>query len=282
MIQLRDELARLPGVGDVRIFGAGDYTMRVWLDPAKVAARNLTAGDVVQAIGEQNVQVAAGKSASRRRAAGPFQLTMNTQGRLLDAEQFGDDHHEDGRDGRVVRLRDVARIELAAQDYDQDPASGRQARGRRSRSSSCPAPTRSTRRAGPREDGGADAELPRGPRLRIVYDTTLFVRESINEWSRRCSRPCCWSRSWSCSSSRLAGVDHSAGRRPGVAHRHLRRDARLRFSLNKLSLFGLVLAIGIVVDDAIVVVENVERQHRAGPAAARSGRPGDGRSHAAR
>src|SRR5438876_7573845 len=120
-LQVKDALARLPGVGNVTIFGARDYGMRVWLDPEKVAARGLTASDVVNAIREQNVQVAAGVIGQQPMSSGvPFQLTVNAQGRLIDEQEFGDIVIKSGAQGQVTRVRDVARVELAARDYSMD------------------------------------------------------------------------------------------------------------------------------------------------------------------
>src|SRR5688572_2653903 len=122
-LQVRDQLARVPGVGDVRVFGARDYSMRVWLDPEKIAARNLTAADVVRAIREQNLQVAAGVIGQPPMATGSeFQLSINTLGRLMDEEQFGEIIIKSGTAGQVTRVRDVARVELAARDYSMASA----------------------------------------------------------------------------------------------------------------------------------------------------------------
>src|SRR5882672_11712916 len=120
-LQVKDALARVPGVGSVTVVGARDYSMRIWLDPEKVAARDLTANDVVSAIREQNVQVAAGIIGQPPMSSGvPFQLTVNAQGRLLDPQQFGDIVIKSGADGQITRVRDVARVELAARDYSMD------------------------------------------------------------------------------------------------------------------------------------------------------------------
>ncbi len=115
--QVRDELARLPGVGDVLVWGAGEYSMRVWLDPARVAARGLTASEVVAAIREQNVQVAAGSVGQQPDASAAFQVTVNTLGRLTSEEQFGDIIVKTGAEGQVTRLRDVARVSMGADSY---------------------------------------------------------------------------------------------------------------------------------------------------------------------
>src|SRR4029079_3792350 len=120
-LQVKDALARLPGVGNVTIFGARDYSMRVWLDPQKVASRGLTANDVVSAIREQNVQVAAGTLGQQPMHTGvPFQFTVNAQGRLVDESEFGNIVIKSGAEGEITRVRDVARVELAARDYSME------------------------------------------------------------------------------------------------------------------------------------------------------------------
>ena len=119
LLQIRDELARLDGVGDITVFGAREYSMRLWLDPDKLSARGLTAQDVVSAIQEQNVQVAAGIIGAPPvpKDATAFQYTVSTQGRLTDAKEFGEIVVKTGSGGQVTRVRDVARVELAARDY---------------------------------------------------------------------------------------------------------------------------------------------------------------------
>src|SRR6185312_11886324 len=118
LLQIKDVIGRIPGVGQVQVFGGGDYAMRVWLDPGKVAARGLTAGDVVSAIREQNVQVAAGVvGAPPMPVPVDYQLTINARGRLTSEEEFGDIILKAGADGQITRLRDVARLELGAGDY---------------------------------------------------------------------------------------------------------------------------------------------------------------------
>ncbi len=145
-LQVKDTLARLPGVGNITIFGARDYSMRIWLDPEKVAYRGLTANDVVDAIREQNVQVAAGVLGQQPMSEGvPFQFTVNAQGRLTDEEQFGEIVIKTGDDGQVTRVRDVARVELAARDYSMDSKLNGQPNASLG-SSSCQGPTRSRRR----------------------------------------------------------------------------------------------------------------------------------------
>ena len=118
VIQVRDELARIPGMGDVRVFGSGDYAMRLWLDPGKIASRGMTAGDVVRAVQEQNIQVSAGQlGAEPIKGGSDFLIAINAQGRLRTAQEFGDIVLKTGSNGEVVRLSDVARIELGASDY---------------------------------------------------------------------------------------------------------------------------------------------------------------------
>jgi hydrophobe/amphiphile efflux-1 (HAE1) family protein len=260
-LQVRDTLARLPGVGDVPIFGSGDYAMRVWLDPNKVSAKGLTASDVVAAIREQNVQVAAGavgKQPTSRQV--DTELLINTKGRLSTEEEFGAIIVKTGAHGERVQLRDVARIELGASDYalrsllDNKPAVALpifQLPG-----SNAIATSNAVR--------AAMAELkksfPDGLDYEIVYDPTIFVRNSIEAVVHTLLEAILlvvlvvilFLQTWRASIIPLAAVPVSLVGTFAVMH-------ALGFSINALSLFGLVLAIGIVVDDAIVVVENVER-----------------------
>ena len=261
LIQIRDVLARLPDMGNVRIFGGGDYAMRIWLDPAKVAARNLTAAEVVRAVQQQNVQVSAGiLGGPPLTEQVPFQLTVNTQGRLLDEEEFGSVVIRTGSQGQLTRLRDVARVELAAQDY-----------GLRSSLDLEPAvpiavfllPGGNSLRLADRVRSTM-AELsqnfPEGIQYQIVYDPTVFVSESIREVVITLFEAVLlvvlvvvlFLQTWRASIIPLVAVPVSI---IGTFAAML----AFGFSINTLTLFGLVLAIGIVVDDAIVVVENVER-----------------------
>jgi hydrophobe/amphiphile efflux-1 (HAE1) family protein len=261
VIQIRDVLARLPDMGQVRVFGAGDYAMRIWLDPAKVAARNLTAAEVVQAVQQQNVQVSAGILGGPPVSEQvPFQLTINTQGRLLDEEEFGAVVIRTGREGQLTRLRDVARIELAAQDY-----------ALRSGLDNAPAvampvfllPGGNALQLAARVRATM-AELaqnfPEGVSYEIVYDPTVFVSESIREVVKTLFEAVLlvvivvvlFLQTWRASVIPLIAVPVSIVGTFAIL-------LGFGFSINTLSLFGLVLAIGIVVDDAIVVVENVER-----------------------
>ncbi|BAU50320.1 transporter [Sulfurifustis variabilis] len=266
LLQVRDSLARIPGTGQVLVWGAGEYGMRVWLDPEKVASRGLTASDVVRAIREQNVQVAAGAvgqtPAPREQA---LQLSINAQGRLADEEQFGEIVIKAGPDGQITRLRDVARVELGAAQYalrsllDNKPAVAVgifQAPGSNALELS------DSVRATMEE---LKADFPEGVDYRIVYDPTQFVRESIRAVVKTLLEAVAlvvivvilFLQTWRASIIPLLAVPVSIVGTFAVL-------LALGYSINALSLFGLVLAIGIVVDDAIVVVENVERHIRNG------------------
>src|SRR5437867_10787727 len=260
-LQVKDQLARISGVGDVIVFGARDYSMRVWLDPEKIASRNMTAGDVVRAIREQNLQVAAGAIGQPPVPEGnDFQLTISTQGRLLDEQQFGDIIIKQGAQGQVTRVRDVARVELAARDYSvASQLSGKPAAALVifQLPGSNAIDTSDRVRAQMEE---LKANFPQGLDYRIVYDTTVFARESIRAVVHTLFEAVLlvvlvvlvFLQTWRASIIPLLAVPVSLIGTLAVMK-------AFGFSLNNLSLFGLVLAIGIVVDDAIVVVENVER-----------------------
>ena len=261
VLQVQDVLARLPGVGQVRTFGSGDYAMRIWLDPNKVAAKGLTASEVVAAIREQNVQVAAG-AVGQQPSSRPVdtELLINAKGRLATEEEFGAIVVKTGPHGERVQLRDIARIELGASDYalrsllNNKPAVAlpiSQLPG-----SNAIATSDAVR--------GAMKELsknfPEGLKYDIVYDPTIFVRSSIEAVVHTLLEAIIlvvlvvilFLQTWRASIIPLAAVPVSLVGTFAVM-------SALGFSINALSLFGLVLAIGIVVDDAIVVVENVER-----------------------
>jgi multidrug efflux pump len=260
-LQVKDQLARLTGVGEVTVFGARDYSMRIWLDPEKLASRNMTAGDVVRAIREQNLQVAAGIIGQPPVPAGnDFQFTINTQGRLLDEQQFGDIIVKQGAQGQVTRVQDVARVELAARDY----SIASQLDGKAAAAlviwqlpGSNAIDTSNAVRAKMEE---LKQTFPQGLNYRVVYDTTIFARESITAVIHTLFEAVLlvvvvvivFLQSWRASIIPLVAVPVSLIGTFAVMQ-------VFGFSLNNLSLFGLVLAIGIVVDDAIVVVENVER-----------------------
>src|SRR5688572_21582725 len=259
-LNVRDLLARIPGVGDVRVFGAGDYAMRVWLDPQKMAARDLTTGDVVSSIREQNVQVAAGQVGAPPAAGSEFQLALNAKGRLENEEQFGDIVVKTGANGEVVRLRDIARLELGAATYAVQSMLGNE--------NAVAIPVYQSPGSNALElsnKGRADMEelkksFPQGMDYKIVYDPTQFVRQSIDAVVHTLLEAVAlvvlvvilFLQTWRASVIPLVAVPVSIIGTFAVLY-------ALGFSINTLSLFGLVLAIGIVVDDSIVVVENVER-----------------------
>ncbi|MNQ21824.1 Efflux pump membrane transporter BepE [compost metagenome] len=266
VLNVKDPLARIEGVGQVQIFGGGDYSMRVWLDPQKVAQRGLSASDVVAAIRGQNVQAAAGVVGASPGLSGvDMQLSINAQGRLQSEEEFGDIIVKSGTDGAVTRLRDIGRLEMGAADYslrsllNNDPAVGMgvfQAPG--SNALDISSNVRKTMEE-------LNKNMPEGLEYRIAYDPTQFVRASIESVIHTLLEAIAlvvlvvilFLQTWRASIIPLLAVPVSVIGTFAVLH-------ILGFSINALSLFGLVLAIGIVVDDAIVVVENVERNIEAG------------------
>jgi multidrug efflux pump len=261
-LRVRDELRRIDGVGDVQVLGAGEYSMRVWLDPEKVAALNLTASDVIGAIRAQNVQVAAGQLGSPPAPnAAQFQLLVDTQGRLVTEEEFENIVIKTGERGQIARLKDVARVELGSSTYalrsllDNEPAVTIPVYQLPGSSNAIDISNKVRAKMAELKQ-----DFPEGVDYRIVYDPTVFVRESISAVVETLVEALLlvvlvvvlFLRTWRASIIPLAAVPVSLV--GTLAAMHL-----LGFSLNALSLFGLVLAIGIVVDDAIVVVENVER-----------------------
>ncbi len=266
LIQVRDVLARIDGVGDVNLFGLREYSMRAWLDPDKLAARNITTSDVIAALRDQNIQVASGVIGQPPAPQGTaFQLPVTTLGRLLDAEQFGAVVIKTGMDGRITRVRDVARVELGARDYsvnsylNGEPAVA-MAVAQRPGSNAL-----ETSDAVEHAMRTLSARFPEGLEYRIVYNPTIFVRESIEAVIHTLFEAILlvvivvlvFLQNWRASVIPLLAI-------PVSLVGTFAAMAALGFSLNMLSLFGLVLAIGIVVDDAIVVVENVERHLAAG------------------
>jgi len=261
-LQVKDELGRLPGVGNVQIFGAGDFSMRVWLNPNKLASHNLTATDVVQAIREQNVQVAAGVLGAPPTNTGStaFQLLVNTQGRLTTEEEFGNIIVRAAKNGQITRIRDLGRVELGSSTYalrsllDNKPAAA------------LPISQRPGSNALETSQQVRDTmarlkkSFPEGVDYKIAYDPTVFVRESIQAVGHTFIEALIlvvlvvlvFLQTWRASVIPLLALPVSLVGTFSVM-------LLFGFSLNTLSLFGLVLAIGIVVDDAIVVVENVER-----------------------
>ena len=259
-LNVKDRLARIHGMGEVQLFGSGDYAMRVWLDPQKVAARGLVAGDVVDAIREQNVQVAAGVIGQGPSKDADFQLTVNTQGRLASVEEFGNIVVKTNADGATTLLKDVARLEMGSNSYAL--------RSLLDNKSAVAIPIFEAPNANALQLStdvrAAMAELskdfPEGVEYSIVYDPTQFVRESIDSVIHTLLEAVIlvalvvivFLQSWRASIIPLLAVPVSVVGTFAVM-------LMFGFSINTLSLFGLVLAIGIVVDDAIVVVENVER-----------------------
>ena len=260
-LHVRDVLARLPGVGDSIIFGARDYCMRIWIDPNKASARNLTASDIVAAIRRQNVEVAAGLFGQAPQPPDNlFQLAVVTKGRLVTPEEFGDIVLKAQAEGQITRLRDVARIELAAADYSIDSRLNGQpaaAIALFQQPGSNAIETANAIEAAMKE---LKKDFPDGLDYRIAYDTSAFIRESIRAVIETLIIAILlvvfvvvlFLQNWRSSLIPLVSV-------PVSLIGTFAAMTAFGFSINNLSLFGLVLAIGIVVDDAIVVVENVER-----------------------
>ncbi|WP_426687788.1 efflux RND transporter permease subunit [Rhodanobacter ginsengiterrae] len=260
-LHVKDVLGRLDGVGDVQIFGAGEYSMRVWLDPQKLAQRSLTTGDVINAIREQNVQVAAGAlNAPPGPSNNAFQLNINTRGRLISEDDFRNIIVRTDATGGVTHLSDVAKVDLGSNNYalrsllDNKPAVALPIFARPgSNAIQISDEVRSTM-------AQLKKEFPQGVDYSIVYDPTVFVRGSIEAVAHTLLEAILlvvlvvilFLQTWRASIIPLVAVPVSLIGTFAVMY-------LAGFSLNALSLFGLVLAIGIVVDDAIVVVENVER-----------------------
>ena len=259
-LHVRDRLARIQGVGDAQIFGGGDYAMRAWLDPERIAARGLTASDVVGAMREQNVQVSAGQIGAEPVPDSDFLTLINARGRLETVEEFGDIVLKRGDNGEILRLEDVARLEMGAGDYTlRSQLDGKDAVA-----------------LGVFQAPGANAleirdevistmdelatRFPQGVEYEAVYDTTIFVSDSIKSVVATLLEAVLlvvlvvtlFLQTWRASIIPLLAVPVSVIGTFGALY-------LLGYSINTLTLFGLVLAIGIVVDDAIVVVENVER-----------------------
>ncbi|HCW1140471.1 TPA: efflux RND transporter permease subunit, partial [Pseudomonas aeruginosa] len=261
VLHVRDELARIQGVGDATINGSGDYAMRLWLDPDKIAALGMTAGDVVEAVREQNVQVSAGQLGAPPNPSGSdFLLSINAQGRLVTEEEFGDVIVKTGSQGQVTRLRDVARVEMDASSYslmsllNNKPAVA---------ISVFEAPGANAIEISDQVRAKMDElakRFPEGVEWSVEYDSTVFVRQSIKAVVNTLLEAIglvvlvviLFLQTWRASIIPLLAVPVSVVGTFAVL-------LMLGFSINTLTLFGLVLAIGIVVDDAIVVVENVER-----------------------
>lgn len=264
---LRDRLLRIEGVGNVSIFGGGNYSMRVWIDPAKAAARNLTGPDIVAALQAQNVQAAAGSIGQPPfpTNAAAFQLPVQVQGRLSDPNEFANIVIKTDAEGRVTRVRDVARVELGAQDYGiKGFFDGQQGVG-----------IAIVQQPGANALGTADrvlaeveafkAELPRGMAISVAYNPTEFVAASVESVQHTLFEAVIlvvlvvlvFLQTWRAAIIPIVAI-------PVALVATFAVQLMLGYSINSLSLFALVLAVGIVVDDAIVVVENVERYIREG------------------
>src|SRR5690606_28307426 len=263
-VYVRDALKRIPGVGDVLIFGDRRFAMRVWLDPVQLASRGLTAGDVVNAMREQNIQVAAGSvGAEPARSDQMFQISVRVEGRLIEASEFDDVVVKTGRDGALVRIRDVGRSELGAESYASSLRfAGLEAAG-----------------IGIRPLPGANAievfdaigvelerlraSFPPGLEAQIAFDNVQIVRDSIAEVLRTLAEAIgivvlvmfLFLQNWR--STIIPAITIPVSLVGTFAFVKL-----FGFSINTLTLFGIVLATGIVVDDAIVVIENIERHMR--------------------
>ncbi|MGD9828984.1 MAG: efflux RND transporter permease subunit, partial [Hyphomicrobiaceae bacterium] len=262
LLQVTDRLARVDGVGSVNMFGAREYSMRIWLDPERIAALGMTAEDVLAALRAQNVQVAGGALGEPPIATrSAFQVSLQLKGRLVQPSEFENIVLKSGADGRVVRVRDVGRVELGALNYltygylDRQPA----------------VVFVITQQPGSNALGTADAirarmkeiarDFPKGLSYDIIYDPTEFIRVSIEALNITILEAIglvvlvvlLFLQTWRASVIPVIAIPVSLIGTFAVM-------SALGFSINTLTLFGLVLAVGIVVDDAIVVVENVERR----------------------
>ena len=260
LLQVRDQLLRLDGVGDIQIFGARDYSMRLWLDPDKIANLGMTAGDVLTAIRAQNLQITGGQIAAPPITDRAFQPNLTFTGRLKNPQQFEDIVVKAGADGRIVRLRDIARIELGALDFStngfllrksavallvfQRPGSNALETAKRISDTMVSLKT----------------SFPKGLDYNIGYNPTEFIAQSVSELVKTIYEAMIlvvivvlvFLQGWRPAIIPIIAIPVSLIGTFAVM-------AALGFSINNLTLFGLVLAVGIVVDDAIVVVENVER-----------------------
>src|SRR5580693_844122 len=265
LLQVRDELLRLDGIGDIQIFGARDYSMRLWLDPDKIANLGMTSGDVIAAIRAQNLQITGGQLAGPPIADRAFQPNLTFTGRLKDPSQFEDIVVKAGADGRIVRLRDIARIELGALDYSTNSFELRKT------AVAMLVTQRPGSNALATAKGISDtmvklkASFPKGLDYDIGYNPTEFIAQSIHELIKTIYEAMIlvvivvlvFLQGWRPAIIPIVAI-------PVSLVGTFAAMAALGFAINNLTLFGLVLAVGIVVDDAIVVVENVERHLRDG------------------
>jgi multidrug efflux pump len=271
-IQIQPELARLPGVSDVTMLGQRDYSMRIWLDPEKMAIRNVTAGDVATAVREQNLQVATGQIGQQPMDRGQrTQVTTRTLGRLLEPKQFGDIIVKATSDGRVLRIKDIGRVELGAKNSDLDSEVDRQPSGSLAVFQLPDANALECADIVMAKMDELKKDFPEGVDYVVRYNTTPFIRESIWEVFNTLRDAVIlvalvvllFLQNWRSAVIPLIAV-------PVAIIGTFAVMAAMGFSINNLTLFGLVLAIGIVVDDAIVVVEAVEHhiEHGMKPRAA--------------
>lgn len=260
--QIVDRIARIPGVGGVRAFGGRDYNMRLWIDPDRAASRNMTVDEIVAAVRAQNVQVAAGSVGAPpfNQGGTAFQLGIQATGRLTSPEQFGEIIVKRDDQGRMTRLRDVARIELGAQDYTINALLNGKKMTALGITQLPGSNALSTAEAVKAEVARAAQSFPPGLRYSIPYNPTNYIQASIEAVQRTLIEALVlvalvvvvFLQSWRAAIIPIVAIPVSLIGSLAVL-------AAFGFSLNNLSLFGMVLAIGIVVDDAIVVVENVER-----------------------
>ena len=260
LLQVRDQLLRLDGVGDIQMFGARDYSMRLWLDPDKIATLGLTAGEVVAAIRAQNVQIAGGQIAEPPIADRAFSPNLTFTGRLKDPKQFEEIVVKAGADGRTVKLRDVARIELGALAYSTNSFLLRKSAVAMLVTQRPGSNALATAKSISNTMERLKTSFPRGLDYNIGYNPTEFIAQSVSELIKTIYEAMAlvvivvlvFLQGWRPAIIPIIAIPVSLVGTFAVM-------AALGFSINNLTLFGLVLAVGIVVDDAIVVVENVER-----------------------
>ncbi|MXS86514.1 multidrug efflux RND transporter permease subunit [Nitrosomonas sp. HPC101] len=260
-LNIKDQLSRLPGVGNVGLYGEGDYAMRLWLNPHELAIRGITASDVVNAVREQNVQVSAGQlGAEPSPSSSDFLIPINVRGRLRSEQEFGNIILKSDDDGQLVRLSDVGRVELGSSDYTLHAMINEDNSASAGIFLTPNANSLAVARAVYAKFEELSENFPAGVTHRIVWDPTVFVRDSIRAVGQTLIEAIIlvvlvvilFLQTWRASIIPLLAVPVSIV--GTFAWLYL-----LGYSINTLTLFGLVLAVGIVVDDAIVVVENVER-----------------------
>jgi HAE1 family hydrophobic/amphiphilic exporter-1 len=266
LLNVQEELARIEGVGQVLLFGSREYAMRIWLDPARIAALGMTAEEVLGALRQQNTQVAGGMIGEPpQRDSGAFQVPLQLKGRLREAGEFENIIVKTGADGRTVRVKDIGRVELGALDYrtygyqDRHPATVivlTQTPGTDALKAA---------RAVKEKIAALSQNFPKGLEYRVIYNPTEFIEVSAHELNKTIIEAIglvvlvmlLFLQTWRATLIPLVAIPISLIGTYAVM-------LALGFSLNSLTMFGLVLAVGIVVDDAIVVVENVERRLREG------------------